>query len=66
MELFNWQDLGNEAIGIGVYNPRSERTELKARSEGVYQEDLKRRRDRYRAKREEMGKQVSNYSLKER
>lgn len=62
MELFNWQDLGYEAIGIGVYNPYEERKKLKVRAEGMYEKDLERRRDAYRAKREAMGKKVSNYS----
>lgn len=61
MELFNWHDLGYEAVGIGKYSPKSEKTELKARSEGTYQRDLERRREQYRAKREAMGKQYTSY-----
>lgn len=62
MELFNWHDLGYEAVGIGRYNPKSEKTELKSRSDGTYQRDLERRREAYKAKREAIGKRVTNYA----
>ena len=61
MELFNWQQFGND-IHIGTYNAKMEANELRRRTSGKYTNDKERNRQAYKAKREAMGKQVNNYA----
>lgn len=60
MELFDWAQFDND-IHIGSYNPKMEAYELKERKTGGYKKDLERRRERYKAKREAMGKTYISY-----